>query len=83
MRCLCAFLNQHYLAHPIPMRIYLNRAVPDGEIGNVLAELAGRPVPLLEPRLTMQKMWVEMAEQNAKLAILARRNVISRQESSA
>ena len=78
---LYAFLNQHYLAHPIPMRIYLNRAVPDGELGNVLAELAGRPVPLLEPRLTMQKMWVEMAEQNAKLAILARRNVISRQES--
>jgi len=77
---LCAFLNQHYLAHPIPMRIYLNRSVPDGELGNVLAELAGRPVPLLEPRLTMQKMWVEMAEQNAKLAILARRNVISRQE---
>jgi excinuclease ABC subunit C len=77
---LCAFLNQHYLAHPIPMRIYLNRAVPDGEVSNVLAELAGRPVPLLEPRLTMQKMWVEMAEQNAKLAILARRNVISRQE---
>jgi excinuclease ABC subunit C len=28
----------------------------------------------------MQKMWVEMAEQSAKLAILARRNVISRQE---
>ncbi len=77
---LCAFLNQHYLAHPIPMRIYLNRAVPDGELGNVLAELAGRPVPLLEPRLTMQKMWLEMAEQSAKLAILARRNVISRQE---
>ena len=77
---LYAFLNQHYLAHPIPMRIYLNRSVPDGELGNVLAELAGRPVPLLEPRLTMQKMWLEMAEQNAKLAILARRNVISRQE---
>jgi excinuclease ABC subunit C len=77
---LCAFLNQHYLVHPIPMRIYLNRAVPDGEVGNVLAELAGRPVLLLEPRLTMQKMWVEMAEQSAKLAILARRNVISRQE---
>lgn len=78
---LCAFLNQHYLAHPIPMRIYINRTVPDGEVGNVLAELAGRPVPLLESRLTMQKMWVEMAEQNARLAILARRNVIARQES--
>lgn len=77
---LCAFLDQHYLAHPIPTRIYLNRTVPDGEVGNLLAELAGRPVPLLEPRLTMQKMWVEMAEQNAKLAILARRNVFSRQE---
>ncbi|MFZ4538800.1 excinuclease ABC subunit UvrC [Propionivibrio sp.] len=77
---LSAFLNQHYLVQPIPMRIYLNRTLPDSEAANVLSELAGRPVPVLEPRLTMQKMWVEMAEQNAKLAIFARRNTLSRQE---
>lgn len=76
---LSAFLSQHYLAHPIPMRIYLNQSLPDGEVATVLAELAGRPVPILEPRLTLQKVWVEMAEQNAKLAILARRSRLFRQ----
>ena len=76
---LSAFMSQHYLAHPIPMRIYLNKVLPDNEVVNALAELAKRPVPVLEARQTMQKMWVEMAEQNAKLAILAHRNTLSRQ----
>ena len=78
---LCAFLAQHYLAHPIPERVYLNLPLPDGELEATLAELAKRPVPILEPRLTMQKRWVEMAEQNAKLAIIARRSVLARQAS--
>lgn len=78
---LSAFLSQHYLIHPIPMRIYLNIVLPDKEVVDALAELAKRPVPVLEPRQTMQKVWVEMAEQNARLAILARRNTLSRQSS--
>lgn len=81
LEVLGAFLSQHYLVHPIPTRIYLNLPLPDGELATALAELAKRPVPILEPRLTMQKMWVEMAEQNAKLAIVARRNVLLRQAS--
>ena len=76
---LAAFLSQHYLEHPVPMRIYLNQTLPDDEVINALTELAKRPVPVLEPRQTMQKVWVEMAEQNAKLAIHARRNTLSRQ----
>ena len=76
---LAAFISQHYLEHPIPTRLYLNQAMPDDEVANILAELSGRPVPVLEARQTMQKVWVEMAEQNAKLAIHARRNTLSRQ----
>ena len=76
---LAAFLYQHYLSHPIPMRIYVNLNVSDTEVASTLSELAGRPVPIVEPRLTMQKVWVEMAEQNASLAILARRATLSRQ----
>lgn len=78
---LSAFICQHYSQHPIPSRIYLNVAVPDLDLALVLAELAKRPVPLIEPRQTMQKVWVEMAEQNARLAIFARKNVQSRQSS--
>jgi excinuclease ABC subunit C len=78
---LAAFLYQHYLSHPIPKRIYVNLNVSDTEVASTLSELAGRPVPIVEPRLTMQKVWVEMAEQNAGLAIMARRATLSRQSS--
>jgi excinuclease ABC subunit C len=76
---LTAFLHQHYLLHPIPTRILVNLPLPDSEVTDVLGELAGRPVPVVEPRLTMQRVWVEMAEQNGKLAIAARRNMLSLQ----
>lgn len=76
---LAVFLQQHYLAHPIPTRIYVNQDLNDAEVCSVLAELAGRSVPIVEPRLTMQRVWVEMAEKNASLAILARRATLSRQ----
>ncbi|MEO8411279.1 MAG: excinuclease ABC subunit UvrC, partial [Propionivibrio sp.] len=78
---LSAFLYQHYLVHPLPARIYLNHALPDNEVADVLSEIANRPVPLVTPRQSMQKIWVEMAEQNARLAILARRSQLSRQAS--
>ena len=80
LEVLTAFLQQHYLGHPPPSRIFLNLPLPDGEVAEVLAELAKRPVPLLEPRLTVHKVWVEMAEQNARLAIVARRSQLARHE---
>ncbi|MBA3997909.1 MAG: excinuclease ABC subunit C [Candidatus Accumulibacter sp.] len=76
---LAAFMHQHYSSHPIPARIYLNRPLPDQEVADALSELAGRQVPVVEPRLTMQRVWVEMAEQNARLAIAARRTTLSLQ----
>ncbi len=77
---LAAFLCQHYLTHPIPACVFVNLAGLDGEVSETLAELAGRSVPVIEPRLTMHKVWVDMAEQNGKLAIVARRSQIARQE---
>ncbi|WP_291992757.1 excinuclease ABC subunit UvrC [Candidatus Accumulibacter sp. ACC003] len=76
---LSAFLAQHYLAHPIPLQILVNRPSADGELADWLSEAAGRPVKVAEPRLTMHRVWVEMAEQNARLAITARRSMLSRQ----
>ena len=78
---LAAFLAQHYLAHPPPMRIYVNLALPDKETARALGELAKRPVAVLEPRFNLQKVWVEMAEQNARLAIFAHRSTAARQHS--
>jgi len=75
-----AFLYQHYLAHPIPPRILINLALADSELGDWLSTLAGRRVALSQARLRTQRVWVEMAEQGARLAIVARRGALLRQE---
>ncbi len=79
LEALTAFLYQHYLVHPIPPRILINLALADGEVADWLKEMATQPIRVGEARLTMQRIWVEMAEQNARLAITARRSVLSRQ----
>jgi excinuclease ABC subunit C len=76
---LTAFLYQHYLVHPIPPRILVNLALADGEVADWLTTTAGQSVKVGEARFTMQRMWVEMAEQNARLAITAHRSALSRQ----
>ena len=75
-----AFLYQHYLAHPVPPRILVNLALSDSELGDWLSTLAGRRVALSQARLRTQRVWVEMAEQGARLAIAARRGALRRQE---
>ena len=75
---LAAFLHQHYLTQLIPGKVLVNLPV-DEETAGALTELAGRPVPVLEPRLTGQRMWLAMAIQNAQLALLARRSAATMQ----
>ena len=77
---LTAFLYQHYANHPAPERLYLNVAVADEELAPTLSETAGHGVRLSTARQAMHKAWVEMAEQNASLAIRARRTLLTRQE---
>ncbi|MBL8404059.1 MAG: excinuclease ABC subunit UvrC [Dechloromonas sp.] len=78
-----AFIRQHYAVHPAPARI-LSFPLPveeeEGGSEAVLAELAGRAIPIQEPRTIAQKTWVEMAIQNARLAILARNQASAQQE---
>lgn len=74
-----AFLLQHYVAHPVPTRIFVNLPMPDSEVADALCQLTRRAVPIGEARLSMQRVWREMAEQNGKLAIIARRGQLSLQ----
>ena len=46
-----AFLEQHYLDHPIPGKILVNLPA-DEEVASALAEVATRPVPIVEPERT-------------------------------
>ena len=80
---LTAFLRQHYERHPAPARLLVSPLPESEEIDETaasLAELAGRPMPILEARTLTQKAWVEMALQNARLAILARNQTTAQQE---
>ncbi|NJA90043.1 excinuclease ABC subunit UvrC [Rhodocyclus tenuis] len=76
---LLAFLQQHYLVHPVPERVFVSPLPSDNEAAEALSALAGRTVPVGEARLAMARRWVEMAEQNARLAIVARRATLSMQ----
>ncbi len=78
-----AFMCQHYAAHPAPTRILVSPIPCNDERSETeaaLAELAGRPVPIQEARALAHKAWVEMAIQNARLAILARNQASAQQE---
>jgi excinuclease ABC subunit C len=70
-----AFVHQHYAGHPPPPRILCQPLPVDDEAGETeiaLAELAGHPVQVQSAWTVVHKAWVEMALQNARLAILAR-----------
>lgn len=78
-----AFIRQHYAIHPAPSRLLVNPWPAEDEPGEseaVLAELAGRPIPVMQARSLSHKAWVEMALQNARLAILARSQATAQQE---
>ena len=78
-----AFIRQHYAAHPAPARLLVSPVLAEddkSETETALSELAGRPVPIQEGRSLLQKAWVEMALQNAGLAILARNQATAQQE---
>lgn len=67
---LLAFVEQHYLDHPVPARLLLN-------LGNdaarpLLEEILERPPAIVAPRFAAEKAWMEMAENNARLALANR-----------
>lgn len=80
---MAAFIHQHYAAHPAPARLLVLPFPTEEEKGEAeisLAQLAGRHVPILEAYSVVNKAWVDMALQNAQLAILARNQATAQQE---
>jgi len=78
-----AFIHQHYAAHPAPARLLVLPLPADeerAETESALAQLAGRAVPIHEGRSVLHRAWVDMARQNARLAILARNQAAMQQE---
>lgn len=73
-----AFTEQHYRNHGMPARIILN--VPPEAVKTVMAEISETPPALIAPRSAAEKAWMEMAENNARLAIVARLRDTGRSE---
>ncbi|EQD45346.1 excinuclease ABC, C subunit, partial [mine drainage metagenome] len=66
---LSAFVSQFY-EEAIPPKVLVDRSFPDlAVLQTVLEKRSGHPVRLIEPRGHTEKLWLEMTEQNVKLAM--------------
>ena len=70
---LSAFMAQYYIGKNVPPRVIVN-VVPDdaGVLAEVLAEQAGRRVDITARVRSERMRWLQMAQQNASLALDAR-----------
>jgi excinuclease ABC subunit C len=63
-----AFIAQHYLDHPIPARILVSEAIETDILEALLSELAHKKVGLLHRVTGERKVWIGMAQANARLS---------------
>ncbi len=67
-----AFLTQHYLDQPIPPLILANADLEGDDLQAALSDQAHRPVRLVTAPQGERRIWLEMAEKNALLALANR-----------
>lgn len=67
---LLAFVEQHYRDHVLPLRL-LSNVVPEA-VKALMQDMTDKPCAVVSPRLVAEKAWMEMAENNARLAIQSR-----------
>ncbi|MBP7394513.1 MAG: excinuclease ABC subunit UvrC [Zoogloea sp.] len=75
---LVAFVEQHYLDHPLPGKILVN--LEPATVKEALDEIVEGKVPVVAARFENERAWMGMAENNAGLALLAREQESSRGE---
>ncbi|MDP2057079.1 MAG: excinuclease ABC subunit UvrC, partial [Thiobacillus sp.] len=63
-----AFIAQHYLDHPIPARILVSEAIETDALEALLSEQAGKKVSLLHRVTGERRVWIGMAQANARLS---------------
>ncbi|MCB6183117.1 excinuclease ABC subunit UvrC [Leeia sp. TBRC 13508] len=67
-----AFLQQHYQSMSPPALIVVNHAVEDDSLEALLSEQAGRKIKLNSNPNGERRVWLQMAEKNAQLALAQR-----------
>ncbi|MBI1284464.1 MAG: excinuclease ABC subunit UvrC [Thiobacillus sp.] len=63
-----AFVAQHYLDHPIPARILVSEALETDALEALLSEQSGKKVGLLHRVTGERRVWIDMAQANARLS---------------
>ncbi len=63
-----AFLLQHYLDHPAPSRILVSEPVETDALAALLGEQAGRKISVQHRATGERRMWIAMAQANARLS---------------
>ncbi|MBT9568658.1 MAG: excinuclease ABC subunit UvrC [Thiobacillus sp.] len=63
-----AFIAQHYLDHPVPARILISEAIETEALETLLSEHAQKKVTLLHRVTGERKVWIGMAQANARLS---------------
>ncbi len=64
-----AFLEQHYLARPVPPLIIVGVALENEALQDLLSEQAGRKVQISAYAGGDRRVWLKMAQTNAELAL--------------
>ncbi|WP_033375635.1 excinuclease ABC subunit UvrC [Leeia oryzae] len=67
-----AFLEQHYQELSPPALIVINQPIEDAGLADILSEQAGRKVKLNSNPNGERRVWLQMAEKNAQLALAQR-----------
>lgn len=75
-----AFLEQHYLDHPVPRLILTSDEVDREALGEALAARAPQGNQVLAPQQGERRMWLEMVRKNAQLALTHRAHERATQE---
>ncbi len=75
---LVAFVEQHYLDHPLPGRVIVN--LDPQVVKEALEEVVEGKVGVVNARFENERAWIGMAENNAGLALLAREQESTRGE---
>ena len=63
-----AFIAQHYLGHPVPSRLLVSEAIETGALETMLSDLAQKKISVLHRVTAQRRVWLTMAQANARLS---------------